>query len=97
MILVTGATGTNGTEILKRLAATADVQVRAMVRNLDHASAIASPDAEVVEGTSIVLRRFSPHSLALNVVSTNQFFGARRIATDRVHRRGTAERRCAHC
>jgi uncharacterized protein YbjT (DUF2867 family) len=50
MILVTGATGTNGTEILKRLAATADVQVRAMVRNLDHASAIASPDAEVVEG-----------------------------------------------
>jgi uncharacterized protein YbjT (DUF2867 family) len=50
MILVTGATGTNGTEILKRLAATADVQVRAMVRNLDHASAIALPDVEVVEG-----------------------------------------------
>jgi uncharacterized protein YbjT (DUF2867 family) len=49
MILVTGATGTNGTEILKRLA-TADVQVCAMVRNLDHASAIALPDVEVVEG-----------------------------------------------
>ena len=49
MILITGATGTNGTEILKRLA-TADVQVRAMVRNLARASVIALPDVEVVEG-----------------------------------------------
>jgi uncharacterized protein YbjT (DUF2867 family) len=39
MILVSGATGTNGTEILKRLA-TGDVQVRAMVRSLDRASTI---------------------------------------------------------
>ena len=49
MILVSGATGNNGTEILKRLA-TGDVQVRAMVRNLDHASGIALPHVEVVEG-----------------------------------------------
>jgi uncharacterized protein YbjT (DUF2867 family) len=49
MILVTGATGTNGMEILKRLA-TGDVQVRAMVRSLDRASAFALPRVEVVEG-----------------------------------------------
>ena len=49
MILVTGATGNNGTEILKRLP-TGDVQVRAMVRNPERASAIASPHVEVVEG-----------------------------------------------
>src|SRR5918997_1802812 len=49
MILVSGATGNNGTEILKRLA-TGDVQVRAMVRNLDRASGIALPHVEVVEG-----------------------------------------------
>jgi uncharacterized protein YbjT (DUF2867 family) len=49
MILITGATGNNGTEILKRLP-TADVQVRAMVRNRERASAIATPHVEVVEG-----------------------------------------------
>src|ERR687890_1807976 len=49
MILITGATGNNGTEILKRLLR-ADVQVRAMVRNRERASAIASPHVEVVEG-----------------------------------------------
>ena len=49
MILVSGATGNNGTEILKRLA-TGDVQARAMVRNLDRASGIALPHVEVVEG-----------------------------------------------
>src|SRR5918993_2448598 len=49
MILVTGATGNNGTEILKRLL-TADVPVRVMVRNRERASAIASPHVEVVEG-----------------------------------------------
>jgi uncharacterized protein YbjT (DUF2867 family) len=49
MILITGATGNNGTEILKRLL-TADVPVRAMVRNRERASAIASPHVEVVEG-----------------------------------------------
>jgi uncharacterized protein YbjT (DUF2867 family) len=48
MILVTGATGNNGIEIVKRLAAR-NVQVRAMVRNRDRASAIADPDVEVVE------------------------------------------------
>ena len=49
MILVTGATGNNGTEIVKRLAM-ARVQVRAMVRNRERASAIALPRVEVVEG-----------------------------------------------
>ena len=50
MILVTGATGNNGTEIVKRLVATTHVPVRAMVRNPDRASAIALPNVEVVEG-----------------------------------------------
>lgn len=49
MILVSGATGSNGTEIVKRLA-TRNVQVRAMVRNRDRASAIAVPNVEVVVG-----------------------------------------------
>ena len=49
MILITGATGSNGTEIVKRLASR-NVQVRAMVRNRDRASAIAVPNVEVVEG-----------------------------------------------
>src|SRR5215212_5156595 len=49
MILVTGATGNNGTEIVKRLAAKADVQVRAMVRNRDRAGAITLPQVEVAE------------------------------------------------
>lgn len=48
-ILVTGATGSNGTEIVKRLAAQ-NVQVRAMVRNHDRAKEIALPNVEVVEG-----------------------------------------------
>jgi uncharacterized protein YbjT (DUF2867 family) len=49
MILITGATGNNGTEVLKRLP-TADVQVRAMVRNRERAGAIAAAHVEVVEG-----------------------------------------------
>jgi uncharacterized protein YbjT (DUF2867 family) len=49
VILVTGATGNNGTEILQRLA-TGDVQVRAMVRSRERASAIGLPRVEVVEG-----------------------------------------------
>lgn len=48
MILVTGATGSNGIEIIKRLAAR-NVQVRAMVRNQERAKAIAAPNVEVVE------------------------------------------------
>ena len=48
-ILVTGATGSNGTEIIKRLSAQ-NIQVRAMVRNLDRAKEIALPNVEVVEG-----------------------------------------------
>ncbi|MEG3882436.1 SDR family oxidoreductase [Microcoleus sp. herbarium7] len=49
MILVTGATGTNGIEIVKRLASQ-NVQVRAMVRDRNRAKDIAAPSVEVVEG-----------------------------------------------
>jgi uncharacterized protein YbjT (DUF2867 family) len=49
MILVTGATGSNGTEIVKCLA-TGYALVRAMVCHLHRASAIALPHVEVVEG-----------------------------------------------
>jgi uncharacterized protein YbjT (DUF2867 family) len=49
MILVTGATGTNGQEVIKRLAAQ-NVQVRAMVRDRNRASAIADLNVEIVEG-----------------------------------------------
>lgn len=49
MILVTGATGSNGTEIVKRLASR-NVQVRAMVRSRERASEIVAPNVEVVEG-----------------------------------------------
>lgn len=48
MILVTGATGSNGIEIIKRLTGR-NVQVRAMVRNQERAKAIAAPNVEVVE------------------------------------------------
>lgn len=49
MILVTGATGSNGTEILKLLAAQ-KVPVQAMVRQRDRAKDIAAPNVEIVEG-----------------------------------------------
>lgn len=49
MILVTGATGNNGSEIVKLLAAQ-NVPVRAMVRDRNRANAIAFPSVEVVEG-----------------------------------------------
>lgn len=49
MILVTGATGTNGTEIVKLLSA-AGAQVRALVRNRAKAAAIEGPGVEIVEG-----------------------------------------------
>jgi uncharacterized protein YbjT (DUF2867 family) len=49
MILVTGATGTNGREVIKHLAAR-NVQLRAMVRDRNRASAIADLNVEIVEG-----------------------------------------------
>ncbi|GAA6617652.1 SDR family oxidoreductase [Scytonema sp. NUACC26] len=49
MILVTGATGNNGVEIVKRLAAR-NIPVRAMVRNRDYPKDTAIPHVEVVEG-----------------------------------------------
>ncbi|MGP1387627.1 MAG: SDR family oxidoreductase [Thainema sp.] len=48
-VLVTGATGSNGTEIVKRLSAQ-NIQVHAMVRNPDRAKEIALPNVEVVKG-----------------------------------------------
>lgn len=49
MILVTGATGSNGTEIIKRLAAR-NVQVWAMVRDRAKAKDIEIANVEIVEG-----------------------------------------------
>jgi uncharacterized protein YbjT (DUF2867 family) len=49
MILVTGATGTNGLEVVKRLAAQ-NIPVRAMVRDRTRASAIADLNVEIIEG-----------------------------------------------
>ena len=49
MILVTGATGSNGTEILKLLAAR-NVRVRAMVRDRTRTKDIATPNVEIFEG-----------------------------------------------
>jgi uncharacterized protein YbjT (DUF2867 family) len=48
MILVTGATGNNGLEVLKRLAAQ-NVQAHAMVRDRNRAKAIADMGIEMVE------------------------------------------------
>src|SRR6478672_6118200 len=50
MILVTGATGLNGKEVLRRLSARG-VAVRALVRNPAKAGAIAAlPQVEIVQG-----------------------------------------------
>ncbi len=49
MILITGATGNNGAEIIKQLSAK-NVRVRAMVRDRHRADEIALPNVEIVEG-----------------------------------------------
>ncbi|MBD2309601.1 SDR family oxidoreductase [Chroococcidiopsis sp. FACHB-1243] len=49
MLLVTGATGNNGKEIVKQLVGQ-NVQVRAMVRDRHRANAIAEANVEIVEG-----------------------------------------------
>jgi uncharacterized protein YbjT (DUF2867 family) len=50
MILVTGATGLNGGELV-RLLSTRDVQVRALVRSANRAEALSAlPNVEIVEG-----------------------------------------------
>lgn len=49
MILVTGATGNTGSEIIKHLS-TAGAQVRALVRNREKATVIEGPGVEIVEG-----------------------------------------------
>ena len=50
MILVTGGTGTTGSEIIKRLAGAGAKQVRALVRNREKAAFIRGAGFEVVEG-----------------------------------------------
>ena len=95
MILVTGATGNNGTEIVKRLAAKAHVQVRAMVRNRERAGAIALPQVEVVEGDfdrpATLLSALAGVERAFLLTNSSE----RASATDRLHRCGAAERRRA--
>ena len=49
MILVTGATGTVGTEVVRQLSA-AGVPVRALVREPAKGEAIAGPGVEIVPG-----------------------------------------------
>ncbi len=49
MILVTGATGTVGSEVVRRLAAAGE-RVRAFVRNPAKAAALAAPGVEIVQG-----------------------------------------------
>ena len=49
MILITGATGTVGSEVVKRLSAEG-VQVRAVTRNPGKADIIRLPQVEVVKG-----------------------------------------------
>lgn len=49
MILITGATGNNGTELV-RLFAARNIPVRAMVRDVSRATAISFPCVEIVEG-----------------------------------------------
>jgi len=49
MILITGATGNNGSALVKQLSARG-VPMRAFVRNLAHAQTVALPGVEMVEG-----------------------------------------------
>jgi uncharacterized protein YbjT (DUF2867 family) len=49
MILVTGATGNNGSEIVKQLSA-AGIPVRALVRNPAKAAAIQGPGVQIIQG-----------------------------------------------
>jgi uncharacterized protein YbjT (DUF2867 family) len=49
MILITGATGTNGVEIIRQLSATG-AKVRALVRNPDKAATLFAPGVEVAKG-----------------------------------------------
>lgn len=49
MILITGATGNNGSEIIKQLSA-AGVPVRAMVRDIAKTQSLAGPGVEIVAG-----------------------------------------------
>jgi uncharacterized protein YbjT (DUF2867 family) len=62
MILVTGATGNNGLEVLKRLAAQ-NVQAHAMVRDRNRAKAIADMGIEMVEADFDLLETL-PSALA---------------------------------
>jgi uncharacterized protein YbjT (DUF2867 family) len=83
MILVTGATGNNGIEIIKRLAAR-NVQVRAMVRDRDRASAIAVPNVEIVESDfdrpETLLKRLAGVERAFLLTNSSERTEAQQIA-----------------
>jgi uncharacterized protein YbjT (DUF2867 family) len=94
MILVTGATGSNGTEIVKRLA-TGHVPVRAMVRHLDRANAIALPHVEVVQGDfdrpTTLLTALAGVERAFLLTSSSERAQAQQIAfVDAARRSGVA-------
>ena len=59
MILITGATGNNGRELVRQLVA-AGQRVRALVRNPAKATNFKGPNVEVVVG-DFDLRRSMPH------------------------------------
>ncbi len=83
MILVTGATGNNGSEIVKMLAAQ-NIPVRAMVRNRNRTGAIALPSVEVVEGdfdrSETLLSALSGVDRAFLVTNSSEHAQAQQLA-----------------
>lgn len=84
MLLVTGATGNNGSEIVKRLAAQ-NVSVRAMVHNRDRAGVIAAlPNVEVIaadfDHTKTLLSALSGVDRAFLVTNSSEHAEAQQLA-----------------
>lgn len=83
MILVTGATGSNGSEIVKLLTAQ-NVPVRAMVRDRNRAGEIALPNVEVVEADfdhpEMLLSALSGVDRAFLVTSSSEHAEAQQLA-----------------
>jgi len=88
MILVTGATGLNGSELVRRLAAKG-IPSRALVRNLAKAQPLAAlPGVEVVEGdmarpeSLVEALRAKGHRVTLSSWFDGSFGHAHAIARD---------------
>lgn len=83
MILVTGATGNNGSEIVKLLAAQ-NIPVRAMMRDRNRAGAITLPNVKVVEGDfdrpETLLSALSGVSRAFLVTNSSEHAEAQQLA-----------------